>query len=210
MRLARAMVFAVVCAAVTAAGHAFAGGAAVAPGVMVAGGLGALGLAYVLSGRERGPEVVLGATVGTQASLHKLFELTAPSTGHAHFAVGMVLVHLTIAVLTGWWLHRGESAFWLMLRLSGRPRLTLPRPFHPIPAIAAALVRPAPARAPLRTSITVQIATAEPRRGPPTRGVTESPTLPSSWSSPCPSFFAQAFFAQAFFAQPLFAEPSWR
>ncbi|MFD1535596.1 MFS transporter [Nonomuraea guangzhouensis] len=197
MRLARAIVFAVVCAAVTAAGHAFAGGAAVAPGVMVTGGFGALALAYVLSGRERGPEVVLGATVGAQAALHKLFELTAPGTGHAHFAVGMALVHLTIAVLTGWWLHRGESAFWLMLRLSGRPRLALPRPFRAIPAIDPAPSRPAPAwRAPLRPSITGRIATAEPRRGPPTRGDTASPTmLPSSWSSPC---------------LPFFAEPSWR
>ena len=190
MRLARAIVFAVVCAAVSAAGHAFAGGAAVAPGVMVAGGLGALVLAYILSGRERGPEVVLGATVGTQVLLHQLFELTAPGTGHAHFAVGMALVHLTIAMLTGWWLHRGESAFWLMLRLSGRPRLALPRPFRPVPAIAK--VRPAPARAPLRPSITVRIATAEPRRGPPTRGDTDLPTkLPSSWSSPCLFSFAE-------------------
>ncbi|HUR04615.1 MAG TPA: MFS transporter [Nonomuraea sp.] len=196
MRLARAIVFAVVCAAVSAAGHAFAGGGAVAPGVMVAGGLGALILAYVLSGRERGPEVVFGATVGTQASLHKLFELTAPGTGHAHFAVGMALVHLTIAVLTGWWLHRGESAFWLMLRLAGRPRLALPRPFRAIPAIAQAPVRPGPARAPLRPSITVRIATAEPRRGPPTRGDTDVPVkLPSSWSS---------------FCLPCFAEPWWR
>lgn len=192
MRLARAIVFAVVCAAVSAAGHAFAGGAAVAPGVMVAGGLGALVLAYVLSGRERGPEVVFGSTVGTQVSLHKLFELTAPGTGHVHFAVGMALVHLTIAVLTGWWLHRGESAFWLMLRLAGRPRLALPRPFRAIPVIAPARVRPAPARAPLRPSITVLIATAEPRRGPPTRGDTNVPIkLPSSWSSSCPPFFAE-------------------
>ncbi|MEV0347648.1 hypothetical protein AB0H88_17930 [Nonomuraea sp. NPDC050680] len=203
MRLARAIVFAVACAAVTAAGHAFAGGAAVAPGVMVLGGLGALGLAYVLGGRERGPEVVFGATVGTQALLHQLFGVTAPSSGHAHLTVGMPLVHLTIAVLTGWWLYRGESAFWLMLRLSGRPRLALPRPLRPVPA-PAPLCR-APARAPLSTSITVQIVTAEPRRGPPTRGVTESPTLPSSWSSPCLSFFAQRLFAQ-----PFFAEPSWR
>lgn len=208
MRLARAIVFAVVCAAVTAAGHAFAGGAAVAPGVMVAGGLGALVLAYGLGGRERGPEVVLGATVGTQVLLHQLFGVTAPSSGHAHLTVGMPLVHLTIAVLTGWWLHRGESAFWLMLRLSGRPPLALPRPFPAIPVIAPALVRPAPARAPLRPSITVRIATAEPRRGPPTRGVAESPsTLPSSWSSLCLSFFAEP----CCFAEPwCFAERWWR
>ncbi|MEU7742689.1 hypothetical protein [Nonomuraea sp. NPDC049158] len=199
MRFARALVFAVVCAAVTAAGHAFAGGAAVAPGVMVLGGLGALGLAYGLGGHERGPEVVFGATVGTQVALHQLFGVTTPSSGHAHLTVGMPLVHLTIAVLTGWWLHRGESAFWLMLRLAGRPRLALPRPLRPVPALAP--IRRAPARAPLRPSITVQIATAEPRRGPPTRGVTESPTLPSSWSPPCLSFFPEPW---------CFAEPSWR
>ena len=31
----------------------------------------------------------------------------------------MTLAHLVVALGTGWWLHRGESALWLMIRLYG-------------------------------------------------------------------------------------------
>ena len=31
----------------------------------------------------------------------------------------MTPAHLVVGVLTGWWLHRGEQAFWLVLRLWG-------------------------------------------------------------------------------------------
>jgi hypothetical protein len=174
MRLARAVVFAVVCAVVSAAGHSYAGGAAVAPGVMAAGGLLALGLAYGLGGRERGPEVVLGATVGAQAVLHELFDLTAPGAlaGHTHPGTGtgpgagMVMVHLVIAVLTGWWLYRGESACWLMLRLAGRPRLVVPLLLRAVPAVEP--VRPVYARTPPRPMH--REPDTAPLRGPPARG----------------------------------------
>lgn len=160
LRLARAIVFAVACVAVTAAGHALAGGAAIAPATLAAGGLLSLGPAWVLGGRERGPEVVLAATAAAQFALHELF--ATPMGAHAHFGLGMPLAHLTVALLTGWWLYRGESAFWLMLRLwlNGLPRLL---PLAPLPTP----VRPAPVQGAYAPFVTRWVATPIGRRGPP-------------------------------------------
>ncbi|MEV0612418.1 hypothetical protein AB0I81_03770 [Nonomuraea sp. NPDC050404] len=149
LRLSRAVVFATVCGAVSAGGHALAGGGLVPFGVYLAAVLAALALAYLIDGRERGPAAVLAATVGTQTVLHQLFERLAPGEGaglaHAHPAPGMLLVHLTVAALTAWWLHRGESALWLMIRLYGAPRPAI-RLFVPIGATAGA---PPPIRRPI-------------------------------------------------------------
>lgn len=126
LRLSRAVVFATACGAVSVTGHVLAGGGHVPFEVFVAAVLAVLALAYVIDGRERGPAAVLAATVTTQAVLHQLFEHLAPGHvaghGHGHPAPGMALVHLTVAALTAWWLHRGERALWLMLRLYGAPR----------------------------------------------------------------------------------------
>ncbi|MGP3931667.1 hypothetical protein [Nonomuraea sp. KM88] len=125
LRLARAVVFAAACGAVSAGGHALAGGGPVPLPVYAAAVLAALGLAYLIDGRERGPVAVLAATTGTQTLLHQLFERLAPvptpELAHAHPGPGMVLVHLTVAALTAWWLHRGERALWLMIRLYATP-----------------------------------------------------------------------------------------
>ncbi|GLW99109.1 hypothetical protein [Microtetraspora sp. NBRC 16547] len=77
LRLPRAIVFAAVCVVVSAAGHAVAGGGSVPPDVMALGAVGTLALAYALNGRERGPEVVLTATIGAQILLHELFAWSA-------------------------------------------------------------------------------------------------------------------------------------
>lgn len=70
--------------------------------------------------------------MSTQMLLHQLFERLTPAAGagpaHGHPAPGMALVHLTMAGLTAWWLHRGERALWLMIRLYGAPRLIVPLP----------------------------------------------------------------------------------
>ncbi|MBE1593775.1 hypothetical protein ACFPOI_24175 [Nonomuraea angiospora] len=135
LRLVRAVVFATVCGAVSAGGHALAGGGPVPFQVYLAGVLAALGLAYLVDGRERGPAAVLVATVSTQMLMHQLFERLTPAAdagpAHGHPAPGMALVHLTMAALTAWWLHRGERALWLMIRLYGAPR--------PIVALPAAV-----------------------------------------------------------------------
>lgn len=78
LRLTRAMVFAVVCLAVSVGGHALAGGGAVAPGIAALAFGGLLALAYLLSGRERGPEIVLGGTLTAQTLLHELFAWSMP------------------------------------------------------------------------------------------------------------------------------------
>ncbi|MEV4174627.1 hypothetical protein [Nonomuraea sp. NPDC049709] len=173
LRLSRAVVFATVCGAVSAGGHALAGGATVPFGVYLAGVLAALGLAYAIDGRERGPAAVPAATVSTQMVLHQLFDRLAPAIGpdhaHAHPSSGMVLVHLTVAALTAWWLHRGERALWLMIRLYGAPRPVI-RLLVTAPARADAGPEP-PRRLPVRPGAAACAGRTVPgtisRRGPP-------------------------------------------
>ncbi|GAA3202631.1 hypothetical protein [Nonomuraea helvata] len=169
LRLARAVVFATVCGAVSAGGHALAGGGLVPFEVYLTGVLAALGLAYLIDGRERGPAAVLAATVGTQMLLHQLFERLAPvagaGAGHGHPAPGMALAHLTVAALTAWWLHRGERALWLMIRLYAGPppliRLLTAAPAAP----ATPSWRPVTSDLPVYAGRTVSGAIH--RRGPP-------------------------------------------
>ncbi|GAA0375268.1 hypothetical protein Acor_67350 [Acrocarpospora corrugata] len=131
LRAVRAVCFAVVCLGITAGGHAFAGGGVIGPGVAVAGGIGALGLAYLVGGRELRAGAVVAMTVGAQVALHLFFGWAAPGPErvgeHLHLNVGMGVVHLVAGLLTGWWLYRGESAFWLMVRLWRAPSIPVPR-----------------------------------------------------------------------------------
>ncbi|MEV7006601.1 MFS transporter [Streptosporangium sp. NPDC051022] len=121
----RAIVFATLCSVVSAGGHALAGGGPISPLLGVVGAMISFCVAYALNGRERSPQTVLGATVATQVLLHELFGRAAsvPDAtlvdGHAHHApgAGMTVIHLVVALGTGWWLHRGEGALWLMIRL---------------------------------------------------------------------------------------------
>ncbi|MGA5757716.1 MFS transporter [Nonomuraea bangladeshensis] len=125
-RLARAAVFAAVCVVVSAGGHVLAGGVPVAVPTLLVGVLGAFALAFALNGRQRGPETVVAATAAAQILLHELFTrsagVTVAAAEHVHTGTpgaGMAVAHLVIAVMSGWWLYRGESAFWLMVRLWG-------------------------------------------------------------------------------------------
>ncbi|MER7206471.1 hypothetical protein ABT340_05330 [Streptosporangium sp. NPDC000239] len=132
LRLPRALVFATLCLVVSGGGHALAGGRAVPPYTAVLGGIVALCLGYALNGHERGPQVVLPASVGVQVLLHELFSRAAPvpypviPLAHGHARPGMTAVHLAAALLTGWWLWRGESALWLMIRVYGARLPILP------------------------------------------------------------------------------------
>jgi hypothetical protein len=177
LRLSRAVVFATVCGAVSAGGHALGGGGLVPFGGYLAGVLAALGLAYLVDGRERGLAAVLAATVFTQTVLHQLFERLAPGPAldpalgpaHGHPAPGMVLVHLVMAGLTAWWLHRGESALWLMIRLYGAPRpavrLLVTAPVEEGAGVRPLRWRPLTPGAPTGTGRTVSSTIS--RRGPP-------------------------------------------
>ncbi|GAA5056940.1 hypothetical protein HNP84_007141 [Thermocatellispora tengchongensis] len=173
MRLARAAVFATVCVVASAGGHSFAGGMPVAMPALLAGAAVTFALALLLARRERGPEAVLAATTAAQFALHELFTRSAPmpvaATGHEHGGtpgLGMTIAHLTVALVTGWWLYRGESTVWLMLRLWGMPPLAVAWLLLAAPVrvrVPARIVTPAEAR-PYRPPV---LAAAVYRRGPP-------------------------------------------
>ncbi len=115
----RSAVFAAVCVLVSAALHAFAGGEPVRPGTS----LGALALAwtgaFLLGGRQRGMDALLGACFATQYGMHHLFSVGAPVPAHEHgTGLGMLLVHAMTALLSAWWLERGESALATLLHLA--------------------------------------------------------------------------------------------
>ncbi|MGN5631937.1 hypothetical protein [Streptomyces sp. AC154] len=73
LRLLRAAVFAAVCVALSAAGHAMAACAAVPGWTLLAGFLGILVVAVVLAGRERSLPSIAVALAGGQIALHTLF-----------------------------------------------------------------------------------------------------------------------------------------
>lgn len=139
LRLTRAVVFAAVCAAVSAAGHVMIGHTTLTPAALAAGFGLALGLGFALAGRERGLPVILGAMLAGEAGLHAVFGALAPGmaapvavpadpamagqmAGHpmaAHGGAGMVFAHAWAGLLASWWLHRGERALWSLLRRLG-------------------------------------------------------------------------------------------
>lgn len=124
-RAARAMVFATVCVGLAITGHTMASGATVPP----AAALGGLGLTavtgIVLAGTERSLATILGSLLAGQFVLHALF--TAAQHGQ-HLGHGaddvvpcaggwtMTLAHALAAVVSAWWLHRGEHAVWNLAR----------------------------------------------------------------------------------------------
>jgi hypothetical protein len=177
LRAPRAAFFAAVCTLVSAAGHLVAGGGLVP---VSAGALGAalvFALAYALGGRERGLDVLVPATLVAQVLLHRLFARPVAAGGavphhHAYPVLGMALAHVCVAVLTAWWLHRGESALWLMVRLYGRPPTPMTRwDLLARPALDVAPARvPAAVPAPGRPRGRLLVDTALLRRGPPAAG----------------------------------------
>lgn len=134
-RLTRAVVFAAVCAGVSAAGHALSGHANLTPAALAAGFGLALAVGYALAGRERTLPVILGAMLAGEAGLHVVFGALAPGmaasasvpadpamAGHSmagHGGLGMVFAHAWAGLLASWWLHRGERALWSLLRRLG-------------------------------------------------------------------------------------------
>ncbi|MEU8204937.1 MFS transporter [Streptosporangium sp. NPDC049046] len=173
LRLMRAAAFSAVCLALAVLGHVAAGGSVPGPWAVAAAGASVTAMATLLAGRERSA-VAIGAGLATlQLSLHEVFALgdaTGISLPHPHVrglgeSLGMLVAHLTATLVTGWWLARGESALWALLRSAGR-RLGAMFPLLRPPAAVAAPPRPAYAsvtpvlpRAVLRHFVS--------RRGPP-------------------------------------------
>ncbi|MEU6998224.1 MFS transporter [Nonomuraea sp. NPDC046570] len=171
LRLARSAAFTAVCVTLAALGHALAAGAGPAPWAITLGGVGVLVVATALTGTERSPTTVNLALLGTQAGLHELFGTDGTAVvlglGHAHGqglseGLGMLLAHLTATLITGWWLARGETALWSLLRRLGlRPALWSPPPVPVVRQAKVAVVRSVPGRSSLRIEHVVS------RRGPP-------------------------------------------
>ncbi|MEU7694762.1 MFS transporter [Microbispora sp. SCL1-1] len=127
LRLARSAAFSVVCVLLAVGAHWFAGGAAPTPQALLIGGAGVMTVAAATAGRERSPLVVIGLLLAAQVFLHELLGSLALSTettavAHTHrlgVGTGMLTAHLTAALITGWWLSRGEAALWSILHRIG-------------------------------------------------------------------------------------------
>ncbi|SEH01808.1 hypothetical protein SAMN05444920_12259 [Nonomuraea solani] len=112
---------------VSAALHVLAGGTVVHLGRMAVALAVAWAGAYLLGGRPRGMNVLLGACFAAEYGMHHLFGGTLPSVmaqnphGHAGglgIGLGMLLVHAVAAVGSAWWLSRGESGLAMLLHLA--------------------------------------------------------------------------------------------
>ncbi|MEV0349852.1 MFS transporter [Nonomuraea sp. NPDC050680] len=167
LRLARSALFAAVCVTLAALAHWFADGTLPGPGHLALGaGLVTAGAA-ALAGRERAPVPIAVLLGSAQVLLHALFSWhAAPAPmppGHRPATdIGMVLCHLTATLVTGWWLARGETALWALLRrLAVRLLLVLPScPVYPLTPPAPAYRSPGgPYDSVLRHAVV--------RRGPP-------------------------------------------
>ncbi|MFI6292621.1 MFS transporter [Nonomuraea sp. NPDC050790] len=170
LRLIRAAVFGTACVVVSAGGHLLAGGGAIAPWALALGAAASLALALALGGRERTREGVLAATAGTQMLLHLLFAQASAHVvmpDHGHPRAGMVVAHFTVALLTGWWLHRGESAVWTLLRLWACAPPRPPRLLAAVPAPMPSPVRPAVPEGEPEPRGRRELAAVVHRRGPP-------------------------------------------
>ncbi|MBG0823721.1 hypothetical protein HS048_23660 [Planomonospora sp. ID91781] len=125
LRLLRATVFAVACVTVSLGMHVLAGGAAVDPATPTAVVPLITGGAFVLARRQRGLGTLLTAAFAVQYGLHHLFTAAAvqppPVPGHGHGGLaadlGMLLAHAVTALLSAYWLERGETALATLLHL---------------------------------------------------------------------------------------------
>lgn len=166
----RAAVFAVVCVTASLGMHVLAGGSAVDPVVLAAAVPPVLAGACVLARRQRGLGALMGAAFAAQYGLHHAFSAAAaqpPVPGHGHGGlaadVAMLLAHTVTALLSAYWLERGETALATLLRLLVASVLTLLVRWAP----AAGRVTPPPAERDGPSFLSRLLAAAVSRRGPP-------------------------------------------
>ncbi|MFB4320086.1 hypothetical protein [Actinomadura sp. 21ATH] len=164
-RTSRAVVFTTVCVTLATLGHSLTSTATIPYWAVAAGFGGVLAVTLALAGHERSLPTLLGGLLGGQFALHSLYAgaecTTVTATGHHAIAVtpdsgggsgtAMTLAHVAAAVVSAWWLRRGERAAWSLAR-----RI---------------------ATAPARVLIAIEPATAPPRTAPVP--VEETPARPS-------------------------------
>lgn len=141
LRSSRAAIFAAVCLTLATAGHAIAAQTAVSVWATGVGFAAVYAVAWTLTGAERSLATIMGGLLAGQFVLHSLFmAATAPAghtsamdhaTGHVTMTAGghggavMTLAHGAAAVVSAWWLRRGERAVWALARrataLASRP-----------------------------------------------------------------------------------------
>lgn len=181
-RLARSAAFAAVCVLLAVGAHRFAGGGGPTPAALLTGVLVITAGATVAAGRERPPHVIVGLLLGAQVLLHVLLDTTGSGGASAHSPwhggltaqTGMLTAHLTAALLTGWWLARGEEILWSVLRRVGAKAARCLRTLAVLAALlrarlwATSVRRPCPGpdreRSPRRVRV---LRHAVVRRGPP-------------------------------------------
>jgi hypothetical protein len=142
-RSSRAVVFATVCVTLATVGHAFSSTAPVPAWAILTGFGLVLAVALLLTGHERSLATILGGLLGGQFVLHSLYAAatgwalptvdaaspaTAPAaSAAAHHAatievggqdsgISMTLAHVVAALVSAWWLRRGERAAWALAR----------------------------------------------------------------------------------------------
>ncbi|MBO2452953.1 hypothetical protein J4573_38085 [Actinomadura barringtoniae] len=185
-RLTRAVVFATVCMTLATVAHAVMSPASIPAWAVIVGFAGVLLVAGALAGHERSLPTIMGGLLGGQFVLHSLFSKAASPVVH-HAASGMpaqvmpehgsgnamTLAHIAAAILSAWWLRRGERAAWaLTRRLADRAErpvrlvlaLLLTEPAAPPTVPGTVAATPVPAARPGRV-----IRHHVVRRGPPFR-----------------------------------------
>ncbi|MEX3100993.1 MULTISPECIES: hypothetical protein [unclassified Streptomyces] len=133
----RAAVFAAVCVLLAVGAHLVAVGETPSATAQGLGFCVVFGAGWVLGGRERSLVGIGGATLVAQGALHVGFgmpgpvrtpvqmHMRMPATSHvrtplplhaAHHTPHTLAAHFLAALLTSWWLRRGEAALWSLLR----------------------------------------------------------------------------------------------
>jgi hypothetical protein len=169
-RAVRAVVFAVACVHAALGMHLLADGAAPQPGMLTAATLMTGAGAFVLARRRRSLTTLLAASFAAQYGMHLLFGYGMPLTGHhgggLSAGIGMLLAHAAVALLSAWWLERGETALATFLFLLACSLRDLWRPPAAVPAPPSRRLPPVLGAVP-RVPAPQVLAWALCRRGPP-------------------------------------------
>ncbi|MEV0380398.1 hypothetical protein [Nonomuraea sp. NPDC050643] len=174
LRGLRASVFAIVCVLAALSMHVLAGGPIAGLGTVAAATVATGAGAFVLARRRRSLGTLLAASFAAQYGMHQLFTAgTGSFTGHhgteLSTGAGMLLAHAVVAMLSAWWLDRGETALATLLLLLATSLRVLWRLLTAPPPLTSP--RPAPIAAQAPGILFSQVlAWTLCRRGPPLRG----------------------------------------